>query len=101
MPDSKVALLHVFNILDAAITTHVVYCLGVEEANPIMALLIERGPIVFLLVKCVVGVVAITFLDKVLARSARRRMVFSMLLGVYTLVLLWHLVGLVGFFSFS
>ena len=83
----KVVPLHCLNFFDALCTLFVV-SLGVPEANPVMAWLIESSPAMFVLVKFIVLTYAVELLRKLSPNMLT--LALALFMGVAT----WHIYGL-------
>tara|TARA_Y100001973_G_C4978696_1_gene223143 strand:+ start:328 stop:576 length:249 start_codon:yes stop_codon:yes gene_type:complete len=66
---------------------------GVEEANPVMQILLSAGVLPFLSVKLLAVFAAVRFLDAHLV--GRGRNALSVIVAVFWLVIGWHFFGLI------
>lgn len=89
--DLKIPILHALNLLDGVITLYFLRA-GVEEMNPIMAYIYGVGPHLFLIAKVAIVSACLLFIDKKIAD--RYRWTISGLVAIYSLVLCWHLFGM-------
>ena len=94
--DTRVLLIFILNLFDGLLTLYALTW-GVLEATPVMAWVLSKGPIIFLLVKLVLVTVCLFVLDKKLL--GKRRVILSLLLGVYILVSLWHVFGAITLYN--
>ena len=94
--DTRVLFIFILNLFDGLLTLYALTW-GVLEANPVMAWVLSKGPIVFLLFKVVLVGICLVILDKKLI--GKRRIILSLLLGVYVLVSLWHVFGAITLYN--
>lgn len=83
--------LYVLNLIDMMATLVFVVGYGAIEMNPLVDLMLQYDPTLFILFK--VGIVGglITFLSDVSARPVFRKKALVMLTALYFLLFLWHL----------
>jgi len=83
---------HLLNFLDAVFSLHFLQ-LGVKEANPILDFFYQQSPFSFLLVKFILFVSAIEYLNFILIERKERMVIFSMIMIIMSSVVAWHLWG--------
>ena len=89
-----------FNALDGVSTVWWVTNNLAVELNPLMDFFLTRSPALFMAVKQLITGVACAFLWKYRdLKQARRSLYFCVV--VYGLIILWHLVGYVGYYFVS
>jgi len=77
-------LCHLMNFLDAVMTLFAV-SRGVEEANPVMAMALEIGPMVFVVVKFTLFAIGLEFIAR------HKRILLAPVCVIYMSVLAWHM----------
>ena len=91
MKGLHLALIFALNIIDASFTVVFTSVYGVEEANPLMRVLLEIHPAVFFIVKCALVLACVSYLDKKLRGKGRR--LLTALLLIYVAIVMWHVYG--------
>jgi hypothetical protein len=90
--DVRIPLLHLLNLFDGILTLYSLRW-GIEELNPLMNLFYGVSPPFFLVTKVSLVAAATGFLDKNL--SEKYRWVLTALVGIYLMVLGWHIYGMI------
>lgn len=89
---AAVVALAVLNVADAYFTLWHIWMNEATEANPFMAVLMEQSPLMFVLVKVAIITLMLGWLMTKLWHPWVKKMLFFVLVPLYSLICLWHLV---------
>lgn len=87
----QVVLLNIFNGLDCILTLNTIRNYDDEELNPLMAFLLNKSPILFILVKAALAIIASTVAIRFSHMKVTRVCLLISVIG-YMLVVIYHIV---------